>query len=268
LFARGGLNGLNALTRAPSSILSREASQTIKMALGQGLENHFQHRFTNRSYATTSRRKYSNKQRKKGVPQTQRQTAAGQEFPLTVHDMDNKTLVSLAANENHEARKEVLKRHIMIVDKIDYSEAEETFLKIANKNDERLFFLQFPYYVGIFLSAGAAAASFPLVFGYDTVVWFNYYCVTADVPPKEDLETMLEVGSWSWNWMEPPLGQLSFVILCMQFARSQLENLGIRPYTRWVKRYRAENLAKAFPQYQENVIMDYSKTDSFVAGQL
>ena len=26
------------------------------------------------------------------------------------------------------------------------------------------------------------------------------------VPPPEDLETMWEIGTWTWNWMEPPLG--------------------------------------------------------------
>ena len=32
----------------------------------------------------------------------------------------------------------------------------------------------------------------------------------------------LEVGSWSWNWMEPPLGQLSFFLLCLQYSRAQV----------------------------------------------
>jgi hypothetical protein len=56
-----------------------------------------------------------------------------------------------------------------------------------------------------------------------------YVCmsVCADVPEAKDLETWLEVGGFAWNWMEPPLGTISFVLLCMQFARSQLQNLGI-----------------------------------------
>ena len=55
-------------------------------------------------------------------------------------------------------------------------------------------------------------------------------CVCADVPEAKDLETWLEVGGFAWNWMEPPLGTISFVLLCMQFARSQLQNLGIFIY--------------------------------------
>ena len=29
------------------------------------------------------------------------------------------------------------------------------------------------------------------------------FYVTTDVPDDKDLETALEVGSWTWNWMEP-----------------------------------------------------------------
>ena len=31
--------------------------------------------------------------------------------------------------------------------------------------------------------------------------------MTTDIPEPRDLETWLEVGSWTWGWMEPPLGQ-------------------------------------------------------------
>lgn len=51
---------------------------------------------------------------------------------------------------------------------------------------------------------------------------FVQHMVTTEVPPDKDLETWLEVGSWSWGWMEPPLGQLSFFLLCMQLARHQV----------------------------------------------
>jgi hypothetical protein len=29
-------------------------------------------------------------------------------------------------------------------------------------------------------------------------------------------------GSWTWSWMEPPLGHISFFLLCLQFARNQV----------------------------------------------
>jgi hypothetical protein len=52
--------------------------------------------------------------------------------------------------------------------------------------------------------------SIPMIFHLDTVLWFNDYYVTSDVPEAKDLETPLEVGSWAWNWMEPPLGILKY----------------------------------------------------------
>ena len=61
-----------------------------------------------------------------------------------------------------------------------------------------------------------AFASIPLCFHFQTALWFNEHYVTTEVPPKEDLETILEVGSWTWNWMEPPLGQVSFFLLALQ----------------------------------------------------
>lgn len=45
-----------------------------------------------------------------------------------------------------------------------------------------------------------------------------------------------------------------------------MDNLGIKPYTTRVKRMRANNLAKAFPQYDARVIMMYSETSKMVPG--
>jgi hypothetical protein len=44
--------------------------------------------------------------------------------------------------------------------------------------------------------------------------------------------------------MEPPLGQISFFLLCMQYARAQLENLGAKPYTAAYKSRRSIRLCK------------------------
>lgn len=81
-----------------------------------------------------------------------------------------------------------------------------------------------------------------------------------DVPEPDDLETTLEVGSWTWNWMEPILGQVSFFLLCLQFSRSQIQNLGVKPYTDQVKLWRGKRLADAFPQYDSRVLIAYSQT--------
>lgn len=77
-------------------------------------------------------------------------------------------------------------------------------------------------------------------FDLTTAEIFNKAFVTADVPEPKDLETMLEVGSWTWNWMEPVMGQVSFFLLCLQFSRAQIEKLGLRPYTEHIKSKRGE----------------------------
>jgi len=92
-------------------------------------------------------------------------------------------------------------------------------------------------------------------------MWFNEHFVTTSIPENEDLETMLEVGSWAWNWMEPPLGTLSFLLLALQFSRAQMHNLGIRPYTLALKKRRGRALAGAFPRYSPKILKDFSETD-------
>ena len=63
---------------------------------------------------------------------------------------------------------------------------------------------------------------------------------------------MLEVGIWTWNWMEPPLGTISFFLLCIQFARDQKVNIrGGKPWTTYWKEKQGDKLAAAYPQYQQ-----------------
>mmetsp|Transcript_14011 Transcript_14011/g.33884 ORF Transcript_14011/g.33884 Transcript_14011/m.33884 type:complete len:261 (-) Transcript_14011:496-1278(-) len=183
-------------------------------------------------------------------------------MPVGMPEMNNETLVTIAALGNHNARCEVLIRHIMTVDGLDYDAAKTKFEEIAESN--RAGLAVYPYFIGISMGMIAAIGSLPLVFDLTTAVWFNEGYVTTDVPEPKDLETMLEVGSWTWNWMEPPLGALSFSLLCLQYARAQLENLGLHPYTSQVINSRADRLAAAFPQYNCLLIRQYSKSDPLV----
>ena len=43
-----------------------------------------------------------------------------------------------------------------------------------------------------------------------------------------------------------------------------MDNLGIKPYTSRVKKMRARNLAKEFPQYDSRIIMMYSESSKMV----
>ena len=62
--------------------------------------------------------------------------------------------------------------------------------------------------------------------------------------------------------MEPPLGTISFFLLCMQYARSQLQNLGAKPYTQLMLRRRAKRICAEFPQYNKFVLESWSEGDS------
>ena len=103
--------------------------------------------------------------------------------------------------EHHGAQIEVLKRHIMVRDKVSYDEACIKYKEISAKNRENMYLLSFPYQVGIAIAIVSGTLSLPMVFHRPTADWFNKMFVTTDIPQPEDLETMLEVGAWSWNWM-------------------------------------------------------------------
>jgi hypothetical protein len=183
-------------------------------------------------------------------------------MPWHPAEMDNATLVTLGQLGNHEARREILKRHIMCRDNVSYERACQIFEVIRHKNKEYVSLLSLPYHVGIGLGVASAAVAWPLVFDLSTAEWFNGSFVTTDIPEPEDLETVWEVGAWTWNWMEPALGTVSFVLLALQFSRAQIQNLGIKPYTARVKQWRGERLARAFPQYDKEILIDYSKSST------
>lgn len=124
-----------------------------------------------------------------------------------------------------------------------------------------LFMFTLPYKIGITTSVLLGFGCIPLIYHLDSVLWFNEAFVTSDIPEDKDLETPLEVSSWAWNWMEPSLGTLSFTLLCMQYARNQLQNLSAKPYTQMMLERRAERVASEFPKYSAMVIKDFSVTD-------
>lgn len=187
-----------------------------------------------------------------------------QSMPLHFREMDNSTLVTLGTLGEQNALREMLTRHIMTVDRVPYEQACEKFAEIDKVNYEGMYLLTLPYKVAMVTALTAGFASFPLVFDLGTAEWFNTNFVTTDVPGSEDLETMLEVGAWTWNWMEPPLGQLSFFLLCVQFSRGMMENIGIKPYEQRVRHMRAQHLADVFSKYDKNMVMAYSLSSRMI----
>jgi len=182
-------------------------------------------------------------------------------MPRHYFEFPNDVLLSAALTGDQEAREERLIREIMTVRNISWDEAQPEFRKIVACNREGLFLNTLPYKFGIGASLFLGFASIPMIFELNTVLWFNEAYVTTDVPEDKDLETPLEVGSWAWNWMEPPLGQMSFFLLCMQYARNQLTNLGAKPYTAWFLNKRAKRVSEAFPDYCAHIVEDFSQGD-------
>ena len=185
-------------------------------------------------------------------------------------EMTNEELLPYAARDDPDACAERLIREIMAVDNIDWDEAYSKMQVIQKSNkafatDIPLlgYVASSPYAVGIVTSMTAGFASIPLVFNLEVAKVFNERYVTADVADDKDLETWLEVGSWTWSWMEPVLGQVSFLLLCFQFARNQMINLKWRPYSHAVRNVRSRRLQRRFPAYNAMILHQFSVTDSW-----
>lgn len=176
-------------------------------------------------------------------------------------EYSNEMLLILAAEGDHDASSERLIREIMWEGQISWDEAQPQFDKVKRSNEGIVRSLTaLPFKINATVAIVVGFATIPLCFDLPTAMWFNDAYVTTEVPPDEDLETMLEVGGWTWNWMEPPLGQASFLLLCIEFARRQMDHLGIQPYVNIVKSRRIKSLQDEYPQYNKNIIGRFAET--------
>jgi len=183
-----------------------------------------------------------------------------QNLNLKPSGLSNESLIIMSnLSENFEATHELLIRHVMDVDDIEYDEASKKCRQIEATAREGMFITTIPYKIGIFAALTTGFGAIPMVFDLDLALWFNERFVTADVADDKDLETWLEVGGWTWNWMEPVLGTASFVLLALQFSRAQLENLTIRPFTRHLRVRRGMSLVKIYPQYDKDLLISFGK---------
>ena len=179
-------------------------------------------------------------------------------------DLSGEVLFSMSAQGGClGASRERLAREIMIVDNVSHEDALEVVRGMARKNVEGLTMSLLPYNLGIGTAYVAAYVSIPAVFSLEFAKAFNEVAVTTDVPAASDLNTMLEVGSWTWNWMEPPLGTISFFLLCLQYARDQKINIGQKPWTTYWKEKQGDKLAAAYPQYHKAIVRDYGQETCF-----
>jgi len=183
-------------------------------------------------------------------------------LPKNVCELSNEMLYVLAEQGCHDSCKERLVRNVMAVDNVEWLVAKDKVREMEKVHSQVNWIATIPYKFGIGLAVGSGIACVPMCFHLPTVQYFNKKFVTASVPEPDELETWWEVGSWAWNWMEPPLGVASFVLLTMQFTRAQMQNMDVKPYTQWVKNYRADRLQKLYPQYNADILRDFAITAS------
>lgn len=137
-------------------------------------------------------------------------------------------LVVKAALHGHASSvRERLIREVMSVKHINYQRANAIVNDMSHANSSGLPKFKVPFHAGATLGFVACWASLPLVFDYSTALWFNTAFVTTEVPPAEDLETWLEVGSWTWSWNEPFMGKDLF---CCSKPMHQCINASIPGY--------------------------------------
>ena len=147
--------------------------------------------------------------------------------------MSDQSLITLGAIEDHSAREEILKRHIMDVDNVSYDQACQTFNIIAQHNIKGYNLVTLPYKIGIVTASIGGIAAIPMVFHLPTVEWFNDLAVTTDIPELRDLETPLEVSIWSWNWASLLMLCVVFIIDYSNAIEIELSNLDFFRPCRW-----------------------------------
>jgi len=196
---------------------------------------------------------------------------AGQMVRYT-YEMSNEQLLMLALQGNQDAAVERMIREVMHVDEVHWRQAAATVQEMDEySGGAKSAFLRLPYTFGAGIALTSAVASVPLCFHTPTGKWFNTFFVTAELPPPEDLQTMLECGMWTWGWMEPPLGAISFVLLCLQFARQQTGHMWASagaqgPYNAYLKRRRYKMLCEKYPQYSALIVQEYATILTARAG--
>ena len=81
--------------------------------------------------------------------------------------------------------------------------------------------------------------------------------------PTQDLQTAMETGIWTWNWMDASVGEMCFLFVALAYMRGQMQNLRWRPYTESIREMRARRLVKTFPDYNAQLVHTYSITDKW-----
>mmetsp|Transcript_102886 Transcript_102886/g.287091 ORF Transcript_102886/g.287091 Transcript_102886/m.287091 type:complete len:251 (+) Transcript_102886:3-755(+) len=185
---------------------------------------------------------------------------AARAMSVAMRENSNDTLVVLAELGSHEACAERLIRDIMRVESIEWAAASNLLVEIDEATAAMYKQAIFPYMALIGIAITSGIISIPMVYNKQIAEFCNYYFVLGGVEEPENLKTIWEVSSWSWNWMEPLLGTASFSILCIQLTRSMMEDIGMLAFHERMKVGVADRLAAKFPQYDAGLVRAFAKT--------
>jgi len=169
--------------------------------------------------------------------------------------MSNDNLLILSALGDAAARQERFVREVMLIDRLSWDEASAHVGQMAARTVNEHHAQAASTVVGV-ASVAIGIASVPLVFSREVACAFNDAFVTTPMPGAEDLETPLEVAIWTWGWMEPPIGTISFVFICLQFARGR----GIQnPVESSLRRRREEALLRRYSRYSPLIVLQWAE---------
>jgi hypothetical protein len=182
-------------------------------------------------------------------------------MPRSTSVLSNESLFLLAQLGSRPACRERLRREIMVVEDVDYADTTRKLHEFNNQQQRFFVIAKLPYQIGIYTAILSGWAALPLVFHLPSAELFNEKFVWAAHPRPEEhaLDTVLEVGGWTWAWMEPPLGTISFVLLCMSFVRQLRLQLGQKPFTERIKATMGHRLVAAYPHYDAHIVRRYAE---------
>lgn len=188
--------------------------------------------------------------------------AYSEKQPTHVCELSHQSLAELAMIGDHCARRERLLREVMAVDNISWGQAHEVLNTFDRYNEKYYWIESMPYRIGITLAFVGGIASVLMVFWKPVAHWYGVNVAGEDLPDDiKDVDelTVNQVGTWTWGWMEPMIGVASFVLLCCQFTRAQVQKINMKTYSDRILQRRADRLAKAFPQYDKSMVRVWAK---------
>jgi len=181
--------------------------------------------------------------------------------PTHISEMAHSTLAHLALSGNHFAHRERMIREIMRVDNVSWDKAHDVLAEMDEYKERRYWLVTMPYRIGITTATALGIASCFLVFHPATAYWYGTEIVNEDLPDGHDISdlTINQVGTWTWQWMEPMIGTASFVLLCAQFMRSQYVKLQMKSFLDIMESRKANMLADKYMHYDRSMVRTWAK---------